>query len=267
MPTTHKSLPSPEPVPDLNPFRVGSVPYLNAAPLTYGLEDQIRMLPPAQLAAALHAGELDAALVSITEVIADPGYVALDPFAIVSRGPVYSVILVHRDPLDQIRTVHLDPASRTSVQLVRILLRRMGITPEWKPLTDYNAAEQHQNVLLIGNPAIEFRRRNPNAPFWDLGAAWADTMQLPFVYAVWAIREDLANSSLPGLLHTAGLQGQAHLNFIRQNHPDFDPGFRTAYLGGHVQYNLDSDAKTGVERFRQEMQTPDTYPVRWIQGG
>ena len=53
----------------LAPFRVGSVPYLNAAPLTFGLEQEIAFVPPSQLAVELHAGRLDAALVSLTEVL------------------------------------------------------------------------------------------------------------------------------------------------------------------------------------------------------
>ena len=55
----------------LAPFRVGSVRYLNAVPLTRGLESQIEFIPPAQLAEKLRRGDLDAALVSITEVLLD----------------------------------------------------------------------------------------------------------------------------------------------------------------------------------------------------
>src|SRR5213595_3966753 len=53
----------------LAPFRVGSVPYLNAVPLTRGLEEQIIFVPPSELAERLRRDELDAALVSITEVL------------------------------------------------------------------------------------------------------------------------------------------------------------------------------------------------------
>ena len=51
----------------LAPFRVGSVPYLNAVPLTRGLEDQIQFVVPSKLAQMLQRDELDAALVSITK--------------------------------------------------------------------------------------------------------------------------------------------------------------------------------------------------------
>src|SRR5882762_8845004 len=53
----------------LAPFRVGSVPFLNAAPLVRGIEDQIVVATPSKLAQMLQKDELDAGLVSITEVL------------------------------------------------------------------------------------------------------------------------------------------------------------------------------------------------------
>src|SRR5438309_10249227 len=75
----------------LKGFRVGSVPYLNAVPLTRGLEDEIVFLPPSQLAEKLRAGELDAALVSISEVLMHDKYDILDGIAVASLGEVRSV--------------------------------------------------------------------------------------------------------------------------------------------------------------------------------
>lgn len=51
----------------LAPFRVGSVSYLNAVPLTRGLGEQIIFVAPSRLAEMLQAKELDAALVSTSE--------------------------------------------------------------------------------------------------------------------------------------------------------------------------------------------------------
>src|SRR6266850_4501160 len=53
----------------LAPFRVGSVHYLNAVPLTRGLEDEVTYTTPAKLAELLQRDELDAALVSVVEVL------------------------------------------------------------------------------------------------------------------------------------------------------------------------------------------------------
>src|SRR5678815_5850640 len=49
----------------LAPFRVGSVSYLNAVPLTRGLESEIIFATPSKLAEMLRRNELDAALVSV----------------------------------------------------------------------------------------------------------------------------------------------------------------------------------------------------------
>src|SRR5262245_60630285 len=99
----------------LAPFRVGSVPYLNAVPLTRGLEDEVQFVAPAQLAEMLRRDELDAALVSITEVLFNDRYDVLDKIAIASLGEVFSVFLAHRQPLKKLERVYCTPAVLTTV--------------------------------------------------------------------------------------------------------------------------------------------------------
>ena len=89
----------------LAPFRVGSVPYLNAVPLTRGLEDEIIFEAPSSLAEKLRDGKLDAALLSITEVLFSSQYDILDGIAIASLGEVFSVFLAHTVPLENITVV------------------------------------------------------------------------------------------------------------------------------------------------------------------
>src|SRR6266536_5600775 len=114
----------------LAPFRVGSVPYLNAAPLTRGLEEQVIFVPPSKLAELLQRDELDAALVSVTEVLLKDRYDILDGIAIASLGEVKSVLLAHRKPIDEAREIFCDTASLTSVHLLRVLLAERGLKPE-----------------------------------------------------------------------------------------------------------------------------------------
>src|SRR5438552_9495096 len=118
----------------LAPFRVGSVPYLNAVPLTRGLEDQVLFVTPAKLAEMLRRDELEAALVSVTEVLFNDRYDVLDGIAVASLGEVKSVFLAHRRPLAEVQQVFCDTASLTSVNLLRILLAERGLRPEFKPL-------------------------------------------------------------------------------------------------------------------------------------
>src|SRR5687768_15422664 len=142
----------------LAPFRVGSVPYLNAVPLTRGLEDQIVFIPPSELARKLRNDELDAALVSVTEVLFNDRYDVLDGAAVASLGEVKSVFLAHQQPLEQIKEVFCDQASLTSVTLLKVLFAERGLQVELKPLPDYESAPQLENVLLIGDRGLDFLR-------------------------------------------------------------------------------------------------------------
>ncbi len=99
----------------LAPFRVGSVPYLNAVPLTRGLEEEIVFAPPSKLADMLRRDELDAALVSVTEVLFNDRYDILDGTAIASLGEVKSVLLAHRRPIEEVKEVYCDTASLTGM--------------------------------------------------------------------------------------------------------------------------------------------------------
>src|SRR5204863_3906854 len=102
----------------LAPFCVGSVKYLNAVPLTRGLESQIICATPSKLAEMLRRDELDAALVSVTEVLFSDRYDILDGIAVASLGEVKSVLLAHKVPLAELKEVFCDPASLTSVNLL-----------------------------------------------------------------------------------------------------------------------------------------------------
>jgi len=251
----------------LAPFRVGSVPYLNAVPLTRGLEREIEFIPPAQLAEKLRRGDLDAALVSVTEVLFHDGYDVLDGIAVASLGEVFSVFLAHRVPLEQVREVFCDPASLTSVNLLRVLLAGRGLKPEFKPLPDYAQAAQHDAVLLIGNPAIEFRRASHPHEIWDLGAAWYELTRLPFVFAVWALRRGVANERLRRQLRAARDFGLDTLDHVISSRPEYDLDFRRDYLGWHIHYHLGADEKRGIAKFIEllrQHQTAPVFPPRFV---
>lgn len=259
--------------------QIGSVPYLNAAPLTWGMEAEIVLEPPSQLARRLHGGELSAALISITEVLFNPDYLVLDGFGIVSDGPVYSVMLAHRVPLEEIRVVDLDPASCTSVNLLKVLLAERGLSPEFRPLASYPKALNSEAVLLIGDPAIEFRRRMPledphaarrgdSYQIWDLGEAWRERTGLPFVYAAWAIRRDADWTATSQRLERAYREGMASLDRVIEGDRRFDVTLRRAYLGGCIRYAVGDRERAGVERFGEWMTrylSRRVFPVEWKQ--
>lgn len=245
----------------LTPYRVGSVPYLNAVPLTRGLEDQISFMVPAKLAELLERDELDAGLVSVTQVLHHDRYDVLDHVAIASLGEVKSVFLAHRAPLADIREIQCDPASLASVELLRVLLAERGLHPRFKDLTDYAAAAQAEAVLLIGDPAIDFLRAPHEHEIWDLGAAWYEATQLPFVYAVWALRRGIDHRRLCRLLREAKDFGLETLDSIIRSRTEYDLEFRKDYLGWHIHYHLGEDEKRGLLHFVDLLEKHGMGPV------
>jgi len=229
--------------------RIGSVPYLNAAPLTRGLESVLTFAPPSRLAEMLRRNELDAALVSVTEVLCHDRYDILDGIAIGSLGEVFSVFLAHKRPLADVQEVFCDPASLTSVNLLKVLLAERGLRPAFTPLESYDQAAEKDYVLLIGNQAIEFRLAPHEHEIFDLGAAWHELTGLPFVYAVWALRRGLKNRDLRDDLRRARRRGLKCLDHIIANREEFDENFRRDYLEWHIQYYLGDDEKRGIAHF------------------
>lgn len=234
----------------LAPFRVGSVDSLNAVPLTRGLESEIKYAWPSQLAEMLRRDELDAALVSIVEVLFTDRYDVLDGIAIASLGEVKSVFLAHRKPLEDVCEVFCDPASLTSVSLLKVLLAERGLKAEFKPLKSYDDAPKADAVLLIGDRALEFSFAGHPHALWDLGAAWSELTNLPFVYAVWALRR-IPNAPLRRSLREARDFGLDTLSQIVRSRPEFTQAFRQDYLGWHIHYHLGSDEKRGIRRFME----------------
>ncbi len=255
----------------LAPFRVGSVKALNTVPLTRGLEDQVLYATPARLAEMLRRDELDAALVSVVEPLFHDRYDILDGIAIAALGEVRSVLLAHRRPLEEAKEIFCDTASLTSVTLLKVLLAERGLKPEFKPLESYAAAKDKDFVLLIGDAALDFllppspgsgATSAPHAhEIFDLGAAWYELTDLPFVFAVWALRRGVENKELRRRLHEARDFGLDTLDHIISSRTEYDLEFRKDYLGWHIQYHLGSDEKRGLAKFIELLRQHGFGPV------
>jgi chorismate dehydratase len=245
----------------LAPFRVGSVGSLNAVPLTRGLEEEVIYATPSRLAEMLQRDELDAALVSVVEVLFNARYDILDGIAIASLGEVKSVVLAHRKPLVEVTEVFCDTASLTSVQLLRVLLAERGLKPEFKPLASYDFAALPDYAMLIGDPALDFALSPREHEIWDLGAAWYELTNLPFVYAIWALRRGVENSALRRILREARDFGLDTLDSIIRTRTEYTYDFRKDYLGWHIHYHLGSDEKRGLAKFMELLRRHGCGPI------
>jgi len=237
-------------------YRIGGLSYLNTRPLVYGLEDRITPGEPARMADALRAGELDAAIVPVAEVLRDDRYAVVDGIAIASRGPVRSVFVAHRANVRRLKRIAVTPASRTSVWLLRVLLQQVhGIAPELYPKPPQALLCDHEAMLLIGDEALEYSLQpaSPRRRIWDLGEAWQSLTGLPFVYAVWALprKSSVEGRELSAMLRAAKAAGLAHLRELADRPGVGTPQFRYEYLTQNVCYDLGAAEKAGLRKFQE----------------
>lgn len=190
-------------------FSLATVPYVNAYPLIYGLEEafgsRVRLIPavPSLLPALLDSGEAQAAVVSSIEAVQRPNRVWISDLCIGSDGPVESVRLFSQVPFHKIKRVALDQSSMTSNVLAMILLEGLfGIEPEAFPLPPVQSEmlAQADACVLIGD--IGMMAPSEGLEVLDMGQGWKDLTGLPFVWAGW-IGPPGYDPALPGLLEKA----------------------------------------------------------------
>ena len=235
--------------------RIGCVPYLNSRPLLEGITYPIRELVPAKLGDAFQAGEFDVALLSSIDVITSLHSYAVDGISISSQGDVYSVVLAYEGDLRGIKKVVLDPASHTSNALLRIVLENFhGVFPEYVQLSEFEYTEFSADIprLLIGDRAINERKRTTsrNIHFLDLGGEWYHNTSLPFVFALWSLRESFTKKKeTSDLLRSAKLVGLARRAEIAAR--EKDPEFAQHYLTESIRYDLGVQEKAGLALFSE----------------
>ena len=245
----------------LAPFRVGSVPYLNAAPLTRGLEEQIVFAPPSELARRLRRDELDAALVSVTEALFNDRYDILDGIAVASLGEVQSVFLAHRGPLEEAREIYCDTRLAGQPEPAEGAVGGAGPEAGTQAAAGLRGRRRGWRMcFMIGDRAIDFARAPHGHEILDLGTAWFEMTGLPFVYAVWALRR-IPNAPLRRRLREAKAFGMDTLDYIISSRTEFDYNFRKDYLGWHIHYHLGSDERRGIGKFIELLRKHGLGPV------
>jgi chorismate dehydratase len=238
----------------VTPLRLAAVGYLNTEPLVHELRGDPGFLivsdVPSRVADRLHAGECDLGLIPSVEY-AFGDYAIVPGISLASRGPVRSVNLYHRVPVEEIRRVALDTSSRTSVALTRVLLReRLGRDPEYQQGTPDIAAMLRDNdaALVIGDPALYY---DGDARRLDLGEEWLRSTGLPFVFAFWAGRPGVVSAAQVARLQEAAARGLAQLDTVAlayNGHAE-RAALNEDYLRRNMVYALGENELSGLREF------------------
>lgn len=246
-------------------FVIGSVPYMNAVPLTRWLLTsegaqmaKVRYAPPSVLARWLEAGKVEVALVSSVEHFRRPETQFVPGLAIASEREVLSVRLFSKVPIEQIRTVALDTSSLTSSALVQIVLQRVyGVSPRYRNMPPHleKMLAGNDAALLIGDAGMLADATGLTVV--DLGEAWYRWTGLPFVWALWLANGDADMPALTDLLHRAYAWGARHMDLLiteESERTGIPPALCERYLREVMVYRIDERFLQGLERFREEWQ-------------
>ena len=244
----------------MRPLRLGAVGYLNARPLTWALDRSpdrwdVRYDLPSVCATLLQPGEIDLGLVPSIEYLQSADYRFVPGIGIGARGPVASVALFTRVPVESIRSIALDTSSRTSVTLIKVLTHhRYRIAPTFVQHAPDLAAMTRDNeaAVLIGDPALEVDHAALGLEKIDLGEEWVAMTGLPFIFAAWTGRPGAIDVEGVRALQDAQAEGVASSQAIAEEYGRGDAATtaRAAiYLRDNVKYGLGSEEAAGLQLF------------------
>ena len=247
----------------MRPLRVISVPYLNAAPLTWGFEhgeyrDRVSLShePPSHIAELLRTGHADIGLVPSIDYQRLEGVEILPSLCVASKRRARSVFLASRRPIEEIASIALDENSSASVALLRLLLAHRGRSSVvFNPQTPSLSAMLRENdaALIIGDAALT--ADTAGLRVYDLAAEWFAITRLPFVFAIWVARREAVLPEGVRPFVESLRAGQAHIETIADN------AFRTLglpretlvdYLKINIHYQLGPDELRALDLFYRQ---------------
>ncbi len=237
-------------------IRTGIVNYLNTKPLIYGLErppviGRIDLIGdyPANIARMLRDGTIDLGLIPVAVLPQLPEFHIVGDYCIGTEGEIASVALFSEVPMQEIKKVYLDYQSRTSVALLKFLMREYwGIYPEIIESTgeDYRAEIKGTTAgLVIGDRALEQRRISTF--IFDLGSEWKKITGLPFVFAAWVSTRPLPDEFV-SVFNEGNKMGLSHIDEIVDANPCLVYDLKK-YYNLHLSYKLDEPKRQGMQRF------------------
>lgn len=249
-------------------IRVGAVSYLNTKPLIYGFKDgeiknkaDLIVEYPSKIAAMLLNDEIDVGLVPVAIIPELKEHYIISDYCIGCDGEVGSVCLFSEVPLEKIERVLLDYQSRTSVELLKILIKQywkidpvLISTSEDLPVGQAGFRKDIKGTtaaLIIGDRALEQRKISKYR--YDLGEEWKKFTGLPFVFAAWISNKKLDGTFID-IFNKANLIGLQQIEKVIDENPYqfFD---LKSYYTEYINYYLDERARKGLDLFLSSLKS------------
>ncbi len=249
--------------------RLGVVSYLNAKPLTEGLDAQPNVVlthaVPAALAPMLDADDVDVALVPVIDLVGpERQWKIISDACIGCDGETLTVRVFSNVPAAEVETLYVDGDSHTSVALAQVIwLQQFGRRLHIVQLDDSIDRNQCDAILLIGDKVITSHLPHLDIQT-DLGSAWKSLTGLPFVFAAWAAKQEYDAGHLDAVLAAARDAGVRNANEIASN---VGPGLgwpvelAQRYLTHRLRFTITPRHKEGLTQFVSLAQDLELVPA------
>ena len=181
-------------------IKVGRIPYLEYEPLYFDMARrgiEMYAMGPSQLAAAVAAGAIDAGPVPLVDCFQlEDRLQPVSGFCLACAKRAGNIFLYSKQPIEQLTGARIGITDETSTSL-RLLQVVLSLHYHVHPAAYVTLQEPYDAFLLSGNRALRQRWGAPGYPHtYDLGEEWYRWTGLPFVYARWIARRDLAPSDI-----------------------------------------------------------------------
>jgi chorismate dehydratase len=235
--------------------KVAAVSYLNTKPLLFGFKDhqvmnmiELSVDYPAKIAQQLVDGLIDVALVPVAVIPKMKEYHIISDYCIGAEGPVATVCLFSDVPLHDIKRIYLDYQSRSSVALVKVLVKEYWkLDVEFVPTTgDFEEKIQGTDAgVVIGDRAFIQRQKSPFV--YDLAEHWIRFTSLPMVFAAWVSNKPLPVEFIQAFNHANSI-GINNIPAVVAENPyrEYD---LTTYYTQNISYPLTPSKRQGLQRF------------------
>ncbi len=255
----------------MDKINVTTVSYLNTKPFLFGLIAKnwdsnlnIELDIPAACAQKLIDGSADIGLVPVAILLQQPTLQVISNYCIGSDGPVRTVSLFADRPVEDLKRIYLDFHSKTSVELLKLLLKDYWkLSPELIPAKPgfINQIGGDTGALVIGDRAIGLNQRFEY--IYDLSEEWRKWKGLPFVFAVWVSRIDLTYQFLT-TFNEALSKGVDEIDRLIYLMPPTQAGLDLkTYFTKNISYELDAAKKQALHTFLQAVQG-DSVEVQYL---
>ncbi len=251
---------------------VSKMPYLNSVPFynsfpNYSTIVKLAPLAPRVFGKLAGQGSVAAGPMSLRDYMTMSDEFEKLDYGVGVKGKANSVLLFSKFDWTELsgKKIGITAETSTSIELLRVLLeKRFGIADySFHRIQKLDKYDNFDAILLIGDEALRYAYGGGIAGFdkvFDLAEEWCAWKEMPFVFAVWAIRKgtpELSRKEILELLENSLTNSANHFGEFGREH-GAKLGMSEAEVSDYLSqfhYRFSIDEHAAMAEFEMEFST------------